>query len=451
MMPKAHAPEGTLAPVMAGGSGDPRGGARQSHGQARTRLGLHVACALVVCVQIVLALSFALRARPDDLGPDGATYLAMSCETEHTGYPFAALGTYYWGALNTIVVSRVLSATGGSLTAVRCVNVIVLALLLASVFRLVRALLGRTHAWVAVATLSLEELVHFVRYVQYELLMMLLLVEGLVLFDRGVRRERTADAVAAGVCLGLACLTQGKVLAVALLVLAWALTLGARAYRQRPTRLLRTVAACGAGMGVVLAFWAARNGSLTGRYSLLNTSGGIYFFLSNNEMATGRLSYPPAGAMAAPPDPAAPERPPGGASGDAAHDLAAARDRAFYRRGLEFIARHPDRFLASVPHKLYWLMEPWRPRNCAILVLALGGAWVVGRRLLTTRCALLAAPVAVTLGIHVFYLGWGRYRFPMLPALHALAAVSLIRLARRLSPGLCGEPAGLETTVAGAG
>lgn len=370
-----------------------------------------LACAAVIAVQLARALAHPFVSAGESLGPDGATYLAMARAAAAEAFPWPSLGNYYQGALCTLAMSWVVRACD-SVLLLRVINAALFALALGLSWRLVRDTLGRTAAWIATAAIALEPLALFAKYLQYEVLLCALSFASLHLIDRGIRRGRLAFVLAGGFAFGLACLTQMKTLALWGGLAPWLLAFGPRAYR-RPRRALATaVLVATVGLAPPLALWAARNHALYGRLTVATTGGGAHLWLSNNPDADGRYPTKPFDQFAS-------GEPDGWKL-----------DRYWATRALSWIREDPAAFVALIPRKWAALFELDRARGWIGLLLALAGVWWLGARLWRRRCGFLVVPLAVTLAVHVVFLGGGRYRFPALPAQHGLAAVGLIGIVK---------------------
>lgn len=372
---------------------------------------VRLACAAVVAIQLARALLNPFVSAADNLGPDGATYLAMARANATAGWPWEPLGNYYQGALYTLAMSWVVRLCD-SVPLLRFINAALFALALGLSWRLVRVTLGRTAAWIATAAIALEPLALFGKYLQYEMLLCALAFAALALIDRGIRRGRLAVVAGGGLAFGLACLTQMKTLALWVGLAPWLLAFGPRAYRRPRRALVAAVIVATAALAPPLAVWAARNHALYERFTLATTGGGAHFWLSNNPDADGRYPTKPFNQYA---------------SGETDGWKL---DRLWYGRAWSWIRENPAAFVALVPEKWAALFELDHARGWIGLLLALLGAWRLGARLWRRRCGFLVMPLAVTLAVHVMFLGGGRYRFPALPAQHGLAAAGLIGIVR---------------------
>jgi 4-amino-4-deoxy-L-arabinose transferase-like glycosyltransferase len=114
-----------------------------------------------------------------------------------------------------------------------------------------------------------------------EPLFTLLLVSAVVLLLRSLDR-RLWHAMAAGGLLGLAALTRPVIILFPLLLPAWYMWNGRRWHRALTIALL----VCAATLATVSP-WLVRNHGVTGRWSVISTTGAYNFWIGNNAKAMG--------------------------------------------------------------------------------------------------------------------------------------------------------------------
>jgi len=229
-----------------------------------------------------------------------------------------------------------LAQAGGALAAAKLANLVLAALTLLLLAALTRELAGRSAA-IAVALV-------YAIYPRALLMPLLLASENvfaplLVLLvwvaARRARRTRSlALAGLAGLVIGLAALTRSVGY---LLALLWLIALLARRVPVRT--ILMELAILLAVQHLVMLPWAIRNQRAIGRFTFLNSVGGIGLFIGNNPHATGDWYDWHADLERA--------RPGILARGNLAVDDAARRE------ALEWIRAHPARAAALYVKKLY--------------------------------------------------------------------------------------------------
>lgn len=262
--------------------------------------------------------------------------------------------------------------------------------------------------------------------------LLLLLSFDLLARTRASRRQSWWAAAAAGMAFGLATLTRGTSLYFAPLAAVW-LALPGDTLRAwlRPLRwgpALLFLMAC----GLTLAPWALRNAGVFGQFELLESKGGVNFWLGNSPDTPSNwirnvwkvgvrepiLAQLPAGEVA--------------------------RDRAGYALALDYIRQEPLVFVARMPVKLadFWGFE----RNLMDVAEATrGGApggWTnpgkvvadsvaaVGYILLMLAAVaglfwgpddrtklLIAGLVVYMIALHAVVFGDGRFHLPLIPFL----------------------------------
>lgn len=138
-----------------------------------------------------------------------------------------------------------------------------------------------------------------------------------------MRTGRAALWLASGVLLGLSSLTRPEIAPFLVLVGVLAVWHEAPAWR----RGFAHAGLVAVAMALVLLPWVVRNYAIHGRFVALSTMGGMNFYLGNNERARGHIG----------------EDIPEAEQKMLADLTEAQRDRVYYRMGLEFWRRHPER------------------------------------------------------------------------------------------------------------
>jgi 4-amino-4-deoxy-L-arabinose transferase-like glycosyltransferase len=248
-----------------------------------------------------------------------------------------------------------------------------------------------------------------------------------------------------GLCTGAAALTRstGLMLLPLLLLLHWLL----RGHTHRRALLAWGVMLV-IGTGAVVLPWATRNYVQFGRIIPISTNGGVNFWIGNNPHASGGFVFP----RDAEQNPLQP------LIGDE-HAV----DRTGYRLGLEFVRAQPDKALALLPAKVFYLYNSndaglaWNSLSALredqtgagrqayafvnlIYTLYAGCALLGLTTLLLSprrRAPLFWVGIISTLWwtlVHLPFFGIDRFALPLLPFLAVYAAVGLLALARYESP-----------------
>jgi len=400
------------------------------------------ACVFILVIQAIRAFLYPLTASVDDIGPDGATYLRWAADIGREPFPWVSVGTASSTLLYCIVLSIVKGLFADSILAARVLNLFFYLVILWGTFDLVRRIGGDRMAWIATASLSLDDLFIFIKYVQYELLFTLLTLIALRftltclgaafnVFDRrngGSKgpQDPSGDAIdhfafvrlslAAGAAFGLSFLTQSKVVFLPACLLGCALICNRSSGRSRIRAVVWVALLIHLSMALVGGFWPWRNYRTTGRFLLSSGLASLHLFLGNNPFANGTLCYPPEGYKAPPPG------------------LGPDEIEAHYRRlAIRFVVERPfDAICVLVPRKFYHLFELFRPRNVLWLALMVAGVGIMVRRHRAWEWMCLATVVFYIVMVHAALYGWGRYRFPALPAFHAFVGLALVELRLRV-------------------
>jgi len=302
-------------------------------------------------------------------------------------------------------------------------------------------------------------LIFFSEILLTETLYLFLAVAALRLYLACRAHDRPLPWLACGLLCGLAAVTRTTFLLSSLLLGLWLVVercpTPSRAGGATWRGLLRSTLGFGIGLALVVAVPAAHNATLGGDLVLVNSSGGVNFYMGNHEGAKGRYHVPAEIAVETVQNPRLmretfrrlAEEEAGGPLKDSqvsAHYLA---------KGMAFIREHPGAWLRLSLLKLAQTFESfefpgernyyqacryssvlrWTPgRYPLVLGLALLGLFALRRRQLLAAVPLflqIAAVLAVLLGFFVT----DRFRLALVPYLAVLAGAGLEWLWRQLA------------------
>lgn len=300
--------------------------------------------------------------------------VVMSCVSAVTGWPFIL------GYVGVLFVQALLD----SITAVL-------------VFLLARQLAG----WPAGLVAGLGHAVNYyviqsTGQIMTEALFTFVQVAALlVLFS--IRKDESPSLrkmAGVGALLGLGALIRPLILLFPALIAGWLLVCQGRAWRRHVLPVLVMLAVFGA----VLLPWAARNRVVLGKWIPGSTIGGYTFFYSSHAESKGNW---------------APFPTPDEAKGLSEVEL----DEFFYRKGWEFVSKHPGTGIVNAVRKalrLYYVFYPQYDYFFGVIfLLAIPGAWFYYRS--GGRNWWPPLLVLYTTLICAVYLGHPRYRIPILP------------------------------------
>lgn len=261
-------------------------------------------------------------------------------------------------------------------------------------------------------------------------------------------RWRGGAVLLFGIALGAATLTRGQ----ALVLLPLAVAYWAGPLRWRRAACWGMLAAL--VVALMLAPWVARNEQRLGSPVILATNFGPNLWIGNHDGATGRMNIPE-------PEPPQPER------GDMTQsEFEVAADRLALRKGLSYLARHPEDQFRLVPWKVRAMYESdataldwnsryddayYRPDGVAGVLRGLAnGFWFAAltlagigafasRREARGPAGALFALVLLWTATHLLFFGDARFHYPIVFAVALLGARGLIAVteaARRRQPTL---------------
>jgi len=365
----------------------------------------------------------------------------------------------------TAFMAGVMGLFGGGLMAVKAVQALLGALSVALVYALGRAWFGYREGLVAAWICALyPNLVAFSHYLWSETLFIFLLLGGLFGLTRRPGPPRVADAVVAGLALGLAALTRATIFYFLPLLVAWLIWANRPHWRQS----MLAGAALLLSATLLIVPWSVRNTQLHGGFVWIDTNGpynlwrgnGPDSFAQRDDPAIPRYGWPFESVPLAPVG----NRPAArlvhevkqALGEDRPSDLAIvdyARNSAW-----EEIRSQPARFVARIPARLF---DMWNPSSFLVRHLQIGayastppalgmllvlaaagaylllvpfsvaGAWLARRRPETWLVLLMLGFFS---GISALSFGVTRFRLPLVPLLAILAAPAALGLARRIRP-----------------
>lgn len=322
---------------------------------------------------------------------------------------------------------------------------------------------GKRHTKLVIL-LSLLSLTYqdMARRVGYEMLMAWLLILYLLLFrsmTQRVIRKGTwwTVAAAAGVVGGLACLTQGKVMALICISGIWFLVvLLARGGRRNRINGLLSVLLLYLATVVTITPWAIRNWRVHHEVIPISTNGGINLYIGNNPYATGKYLWP------------TPEY------DNKFPSTSPSRSQAIWAgRAREYMVANPGRTAIRAVQKLYytmceetpfsiyvadrvgrWSVTGGRAVSCGgvlvtwVLAAAavVGGGAILRDRRNVLFSGLLVLTVIVFLGLCMLFFGGARFRGPLEPVLIIMESHGLARIKSWLAAS--GRPAASRRVMA---
>ncbi len=404
---------------------------------------------LIALALRLLNLWFASQSSPyfcelntdDKVYHEWAARIASGSLTDGKPFFLCPLFPYFLGFLYAI--------SGGSALFALIVQAVLSSLTCCLVARAGSMLFGpRAGLFAGLAAALYGPLIFFTEILLTETLHLFLALSAFLLFLECREKERKLPWFACGIVCGLAAVARSTFLLPALLLAAWAAF-------EKPRRLRGAVLLL-AGAAVIAAVPLIHNAVEGDDFVLINSSGGVNFFMGNHKGANGRYHVPDGIPVEAVQNPkimrstfeALAER-------DAGKELKDSEISSFYfKRGLDFIAQNPGEWLSLVLKKLGFVLESfefpgdrnyyqamrfspllkWTPaRYAVILAFALLGFFVTrkGWRELAPLYLLCLSALAVLLGFYVT----DRYRLALVPFLimPAGAGISFLggALARR--------------------
>ena len=200
----------------------------------------------------------------------------------HPGSPYMIDLPQYPGAYQppgyVAFLAGVLAATGRSVLAVKCAQVLLSTAAVALVYLIGRNWFDRRHGLLAALLCALyPNLIAFSHYLWTETLFIFLLLLVVWLLTRTDSLPGIGASLAVGVVLALTALTRSAIVYFVPLLLAWMLVVHRRHWRAVCWRLLAIVAA----MALVIAPWTVRNYRVHHGFVLIDTNGPFNLWRGN--------------------------------------------------------------------------------------------------------------------------------------------------------------------------
>ena len=304
------------------------------------------------------------------------------------------------------------------MTVVRLANMVLWLAALGMAYLLIDGLLGADVALLATTLIAWDNLINFVKYANYEVFLAFLMNGVLLSVWRGMERKSSGWLTLSGLLGGCACLVQGKSVVPLALVGAGAVLwrlgeAGQPSALGRAKLVLGMVIPAVGAFGLVVLPYVLYNGHHTGRYTFVAAVGPINLLTGNGPHANGEWIWTPL-EFAVPIVNAAPDQ----------------QMSAAIRLVAPAILKDPVSFLTKcLPRKIYyfWGLDTIR-HNIFFVAMFLGFFLHVGQVGLRSNAFLLWIPVVSTALIHLVYYGFERYRYPILPGIHAYTAFAIVAL-----------------------
>ncbi|MBI3892395.1 MAG: glycosyltransferase family 39 protein [Candidatus Wallbacteria bacterium] len=360
----------------------------------------------VLAVQVARVLLRQIQVEAVDYGPDGEWYVAMADMLAKVGVMDPrAFSAGYMHPLWPMVIRLLWIFTGRSFGALRAANLLFWGCTLGLTYLLARPLLGKRGALLATCLLSFDGLWNYVELPQYEVFLAMAMAAALLAWVRAGSARGRGPWAFSGVMWGLAGLVQARVLLIPALLVAAAPAAEGKARCYRGPMLAALVA-----LYVMLPYgW--RNWVVLGHFSLVPSNSGENLFIGNNPAANGSyLGIPwelrPAGHNC-----------PDLYVGSAAYRQAACK----------WIWENPRQFaLVLAPRKLANFWDLGKPVNAAFVGLMLAGAAMLWRWQRSPAVEALVVIVFYFCALHLIFFAVPRFRLPILPMAHILAAGAVV-------------------------
>ncbi len=372
----------------------------------------------------------------------------------------------YQPPLYTAFLSAILGPSGGSVAAVKAVQVLISTHTVWLVYAIALAWFGRRPAIAAAALAAVyPNLIAFSHYLWSETLFIWLVMLGVWLLTRSMELPTLRSVLAGGAILGLAALTRSIIFYFLPVLGAWLVFV----HRARWRLALGRAAVLVATAVAVIAPWTVRNAVIHDGFVFIESAGPLNLWRGNNPGAYASRPPPPEECYAPPFDriPLMPLRGQGprdfvatvrrALAVDAPSDLEIAR--AGSRIATDYIWSDPAGFLERAGWKWVDLWNPtsfllrhfrlgaygevspaieasvsWAAVLGYLAVAFLGVAGVVLRRR-DPRAWLVVALALYVTAIHVVVFGLTRYRLPLMPFAMVFAGVALAWVAERSRAG----------------
>jgi 4-amino-4-deoxy-L-arabinose transferase-like glycosyltransferase len=385
---------------------------------------------VILAAALVARLVFVLSAPNEWQWPDSREYEAMALSLyEHGSYGLHTLRAPGYPTL----IAGVYSIFGPHLIALRLIEALLGVLTVGLIGAVGGRLFGRRAGLVAALLAALQPVMAFLPTIQYaENTLMLLVVAGFGAMFEGWRRGGAWRWAAGGALWGLALLTRPNT--VFALPGVWIGLVVALRRQRKPwvVPALAFFAAC----ALTVTPWIVRNHRVHGEWFFIATGGGRQVWIGNNPHAEAdsRVSgFILDSLMVA-------------ETSELPNDIA--RERYFYRKGLEYMREHPGRSVLLYLRELRNLFALWpetksrfyitvvsRTAQCIASVFLFAGVILALLRFRATpeQWVLIGAVVSFALG-SAFFFTIMRYRMTVEPCLLWIAGagwdIALSRWAR---------------------
>jgi len=362
----------------------------------------------LLAVGVLRGLLYPIVTRSDNPGPDGYDYLRVAHDFLAEPFPWnRALDQSAWAPGWPAAMALVFKASSDSMAAVRWFNVVLWIPTLWLTFFVVRRLFDADLALLATTLVAWDNLTNFIKYANYEVFLTFLVVATQACLLTSIERRFATWMAIAGLLSALACLCQGKcVVPLVALALATAVVTA----RHSPVRsVLMGTFAFGLAFTLVVLPYSYRNYLHEGRLSFVASVGAPNLVIGNGPQANGEWVWTPP-VMFSCLD-GVPE----------SRKTAVALGWVFDR----FLC-DPGRFLFDLlPLKFhrFWGLDTVR-HNLFLVLMVVGMGFSAASSDSRPRF-LLWLPIGLFLAIHMAFYGFERYRYPILPGIHAYVALAI--------------------------
>ncbi len=397
--------------------------------------------ALILLAALVIRLLYALSLGPQIAWYDGREYARLATglleQRAYTTVHGAPSG--FWPPGYPFFLAAIYAVFGPGVTAVRICEAVLGVLVCLLAFLLARACVGRRASLVAAGLAAIYPLhIYMVGTFFATTLQTVLVAAAADFLIEAAARGSVVRALIGGILGGWAALTAASVLPALLLSAVWVAWASHRARRRWwPATRLAVLALV--PILVIVGAWTVRNTHVLGQPVLVSLNGGENFWLGN---------YP--GVTAATGNRMTPEMRQELFAIHAQHPDEVERDRAFYRRGMEFVQADPWRFLTLSLSKAIYLWHLWpqpmtdqgHPDTLVILGSVLSYGVLLVPALIGLARALRRRPEAWLVllfclsysAVHALYISKVRLRLPLDTFVIVYGAAGLLWILGRISP-----------------